>query len=68
MDSLCLDSVIHGHHIYKDIWTPFILHMEQEAHDTAADRFAVAVVKDETVVAWPCSPLSFVPCLALHQA
>jgi len=47
MDSLCLDSVIHGHHIYKDIWTPFIgeiLHVEQEAHNTA-DHFAVARVK-----------------------
>ena len=44
--------MIHGHHIYKDIWTPFvgeILRLEQEAH-TTADRFPVAVVKDETVV------------------
>jgi len=57
MDSLRLDSVICGHHIYKDIWTPFtgeILGVEQEAHNTA-DRFAVAVVKDETVVGHvPC--------------
>ena len=53
MDSLRLDSVICGHHIYKDIWTPFtgeILHVEREAHNTAANRFAVAIVKDETVV------------------
>ena len=52
MDLLRWDSVIRGHHIYKDIWTPFvseILCVEQEAHNTA-DHFAVAVVKDETVV------------------
>ena len=41
--------MIRGHHIYKDIWTPFIgeiLHVEQEAHSTT-DHFTV---KDETVV------------------
>ena len=52
MDSLHSDSVIHGHHIYKDIWNSFvgeILRVEQEAHDTA-DCFAVAVVKDKTAM------------------
>jgi len=57
MDSLHLDSVIRGNHIYKDIWNPFtgeILCVEQEAHNTA-DCFTVAVVKDETVVGHvPC--------------
>ena len=44
--------MIRGHHIYKDIWIPFIgeiLRVEQEANNTT-DRFAVAVVRDETVV------------------
>ena len=44
--------MICGHHIYKDIWIPSvgeILHVEQEAHNTA-DSFVVATVKDETVV------------------
>ena len=52
MDSLHWDNVIRSYHIYKDIWTPFIgeiLRVEQEAHNTA-DCFAVAVVKDETIV------------------
>ena len=52
MDSLSWDSVICGHHIYKDIWTPFvgeILHVEQEVCNPE-DRFAVAIVKAETVV------------------
>ena len=48
MDLLRWDSVIRGHHIYKHIWIPFvgeILHVEQEAHNTA-DCFAVAVVPE----------------------
>ena len=52
MDSLHWDSVIHGHHVYKDIWTPFIgevLRVEQETHNVQ-DRFAVAVVKDNITV------------------
>ena len=53
MDSLSWGSVIRGHHIYKDIWTPFvgeILHVEQEARNLEEDRFAVAIVKVETIV------------------
>ena len=52
MDSLRWNSVIRGHHIYKDIWTPFvgeILCVEQEMHNSE-DRFAVAIVKTETIV------------------
>ena len=43
MDSLHVDSVIHGLHVYKAIWTPFVgetLRVEQEAHNPE-DRFAV---------------------------
>jgi len=46
------DSVIRGHHIYKDIWTPFVaetLHVEREAH-YPEDCFTVAIVKDGTII------------------
>ena len=52
MDSLHWDSVIRGHHVYKDIWTLFIgevLRVEQETHNVQ-DRFAVAIVKDDITV------------------
>ena len=42
-DSLHMDSVIRGHHVYKHVWTPIVgevLHVEQEAHNPE-DRFAV---------------------------
>ena len=45
-------SVIHSHHVYKDIWTPFvgeILNVQQEVHN-AEDHFAVAVVKNEMII------------------
>ena len=65
MDSLHWDSVIRGHHVYKDIWTPFIgevLRVEQETHNVQ-DRFAVAVVKDDITVGHvPCE----VSCLVWH--
>jgi len=47
MDSYHMESVVHGHHSYKNVWTPFVgevLHVEQEAHNPE-DRFAVAVLK-----------------------
>ena len=52
MDSLHWDSVIRGHRVYQDIWTPFIgevLHVEQETHNVQ-DRFTVAIVKDDITV------------------
>ena len=52
MDSLHWDSVIRGHHVHKDIWTPFIgedLRVEQETHNVQ-DRFDVAVVKHNITV------------------
>ena len=57
MDSHHWDSVILGHHVYKDIWTPFvgeILNVQQEVHNVE-DHFAVAVVKNKTIVGHvPC--------------
>ena len=52
MDSLSWDSVIRGHHIYKNIWTPFvgeILRVEQEVCNPE-NHFAVPIVKVETII------------------
>ena len=49
MESLRWDSVVHGHHVYKDILTPFlgeILHVKQEYHNTE-DCFALCIVKGD---------------------
>ena len=61
MDSLHWDSVIHGHHVYKEIWTAFVgevLRVEQETHN-AQDCFTVTIVKDNTIV-------GHVPCEVSH--
>ena len=47
-----LESVIHGRHIYKQIWRPLvreILTLEQEESNNH-DKFAVSLLKDATVV------------------
>ena len=65
MDSLHWDSVIRGHHVYKEIWTPFVgevLRVEQETHN-AQDRFAVAIVKDDIIVSYVPHEVS---CLVWH--
>ena len=51
MESLHWNSVVRGHHVYKDIWTPFvgeILHVEQE-DDNPEDCFAVCIALEETI-------------------
>ena len=43
-----VDSVIRGHHIYKDVWTPYVgeeLSLEQE-HGNSHDFYATTVKKD----------------------
>ena len=45
-------ELITGHHVYKNVWTPFIgekLECERE-HDNEQDKFAVKVVKEDAVV------------------
>ena len=52
MDSHHWESVFCGHHVFKDIWSPFvgeILNVQQEVHN-AKYRFAVVVVKNETII------------------
>ena len=50
---LCLfESVVHGHHIYKEVWmlrTREELLMEKEPGNSQ-DRHAVALVKDRMIV------------------
>ena len=47
-----LSSVVRGHHIYKDVWTPIIgeqLLVEKE-EGNEHDTFAIALLKDNSVV------------------
>ena len=47
--TFCKKSVVHGHHVYKAVWTSFIgeiLNAKSNSHD----RHAVAVVFDSCVV------------------
>ena len=47
MDSLHVDADIHGHHVYKNVWTSFVsevLLVQQEDHNPE-DCFAVAILK-----------------------
>ena len=52
MDSYEVNSCVRGHHIYKNIWTPYIgeyLNCEKEANNPE-DPYAVAMMKDQLVV------------------
>jgi len=55
--SFSWESVVHGHHIYKEIWTPVrgeVLTCEQE-HKNSKDLFAVSVMNDGNIVGHvPC--------------
>ena len=55
--SLCEDrfefsSVIRGHHVYKDVFTPVIGKILQSRRepDNSYDSFAVAIIEDDTNV------------------
>lgn len=50
--SVTLESVIRGHHVFKEVWTPQLgekLSLLQEK-DNIHDRYAVSVVRDEELV------------------
>ena len=52
MSSITIESSIHGHHVYRTVWTPMIdevLACKREQHNIH-DPFAVAVRKGSTVV------------------
>ena len=50
------DTVIRGHHVYKEVWTPItreVLQYEKEkgnSHDLYLDLYAVAVKKLDSIV------------------
>ena len=44
MESLRWNSVVCGHHVYKDIWTSFVGEILQE-DDNPEDCFTVCIVK-----------------------
>jgi len=52
MDSLQVDSDMLGHHVYKNVWTPYVgkvLLVEHE-DDNPEDCFAVAILKSGGIV------------------
>ena len=53
----CIHSCNRGHHIYKEIWTPYIteeLRLEEE-EDNLYDQHTVAVVRNKVIVGhMPC--------------
>ena len=50
MRSFSWESVIHGHHFYKEIWMPVIgLTCDQE-HGNSKDSFAISVINDGKIV------------------
>ena len=52
VSSFTVDSVIRGHHVYKDIWTPYVgeeLFLEQE-QGNQHDFYATTVKKNGVVV------------------
>ena len=49
---LTVDSCIRGHHVFKDVWTPTVgeqLSCQRETGNNK-DRYAVAVLRDHTIV------------------
>ena len=44
--SVSIHSVVHGHHVYKEIWTPYVEEMLalQQKIGNVHNRFAVAVM------------------------
>ena len=50
--SFRIESSVHGHHVYKDVWSPVIgdeLLVQVEEHNTF-NEFGVAVMKNSDVV------------------
>ena len=52
LDEFTIDSVIRGHHVYKEIWTPFVgeeLTLTQE-NGNCHDRYAITVEKENDMI------------------
>ena len=68
MDSLHVDSDICGHHVYKNVWTPFVgevLLVEREDHNPE-DCFAVAILKSGEIVWYKFRPLFQYHCVTVN--
>ena len=49
MEAYEVDSIVHGHHVFKEIWTPFIgedLECKRDVSDTR-DAYAVGIMRQE---------------------
>ena len=46
------ESVIRGHHVYKDVWTPSIGEILQVARDTDSNHnwFSVGLLKEDAII------------------
>ena len=53
MDSYSVPGIIRGYHAYQRIWTPFVGEKATTAREPGNehDRYAVAVLEDETLCA-----------------
>ena len=47
-----VESVVHGHHVYKDVWRPFVRQRlcSHQAEINAHDKCAVSLIKDEAII------------------
>ena len=65
MEEFEVSSVVRGYHVYKETWTPFLTeHLEckrEEGNDK--DRYAVAVVRHDSVVGHIARRISAACCL-----
>ena len=65
MEKFEVSSVVRGYHIYKETWTPFLTeHLEckwEEGNDK--DRYAVAVLRHDSVVGYIVRRISAACCL-----
>ena len=68
-DALMIDSCVRGYHYYQDVWDPVIGEQLECVQEPANlhDRYAVAVLKEETVVGHVPRKISIVCCLFLRR-
>ena len=58
---LCVEVMVRGYHIYRDIWTAFVnkeLNCQREPVNTA-DPFVVAMVKEDGTVSHAIVPVLY---------
>ena len=66
--SFSVEAMVRGYHAYKDIWTTVNEELPCQREDgNQVDAFAVAIVKDGTVVGYVPKKISSVCSLYLHR-